>query len=150
MSPETYRIVLIANTAATWWMTGIVWFCAIVQYPMFANVGNADFVQYHAEHVRRTQRVVLVPMLVELVLTFWIAAAGTTGSGVDGLDLAGALFVLLVWLCTFFRQVPDHDRLSTGFDFEVHRRLVRGNLVRCVIWSGHALVTAMQCHRAMT
>lgn len=149
MSPGTYGIVLIVNALATWWMTGIVWFCAIVQYPMFANVGTEGFLRYHSEHVRRTQRVVLIPMLVELVLSFWLVFDSAMRSGVDGLDLAGALFVVSVWLCTLFRQVPDHEKLSGGFDADVHRRLLRGNLVRCLFWSGHACVCALQCHRAM-
>lgn len=149
MTPETLKILTIANSAATWWMTAIVWFCAIVHYPLFASVGREAFVPYHAGHVRRTQRVVLVPMLVELGLSGLILFDSMSRSSIDLLDLAGFALVVAVWFSTFFRQVPDHERLSKGFDAAVHRSLLKGNLVRSLIWSGHAVVVALQCQRSM-
>lgn len=149
MTPEIVKFVLIANAAATWWMTAIVWFCAIVHYPLFDSVGRDAFMPYHAGHVRRTQRVVLVPMVMELGLSGLILFDSMSWSSIDALDLAGFALVIAVWCSTFFWQVPDHDRLSKGFDSTAHRSLVKGNLVRSLIWSCHALVVAMQCLRAM-
>jgi hypothetical protein len=46
----------------------------------------------------------------------------------------------VVWLSTFARQVPQHARLSSGFEAAAHQRLVRGNGIRTAAWSFRAAV----------
>ena len=149
MNPDIYRILLIVDTSSAWFMTGLVWFCAIVHYPLFAAVDSNDFRIYHAGHVRRTQRIVLLPMLLELASAITIAAYPPFEVRGSWLPLAGAAFVVAVWLCTMLGQVPDHEKLSSGFDARIHRSLLRGNFVRSLFWTGHALVVSLQCHQVM-
>lgn len=150
MSPELYRHLLLIDTASTWWMAGLVWFCAIVHYPLFDAVGHDQFRQYHAMHVRRTQCVVILPMFLELLSTFAIALFPPDAAKGSWLPSLGAGLVVSVWLCTFFRQVPDHETLSHGFDTKTHQRLLRGNLLRSFLWTGHAVVVSLQCHHEMS
>lgn len=149
MNPEIYRILLIVDASSAWFMTGLVWFCAIVHYPLFAAVEADGFRNYHSEHVRRTQRIVILPMILELATAIAIAAYPPAEAQGSWLPQAGAAFVVAVWLCTMLGQVPDHEKLSSGFDAPVHRRLLRGNLVRSFFWTCHALVVSLQCHQAM-
>jgi len=149
MNPEIYRILLIADASSTWFMTGLVWFCAVVHYPLFEAIEGEAFREYHAEHVRRTRRIVLVPMLLELSTAFAIWLKPPVEASGSWLPMAGAAFVVAVWLCTMLAQVPDHDKLSSGFDRHVHGRLLSGNLLRSMFWSGHALVVSVQCYFAM-
>lgn len=149
MNPEIYRILLIVDASSAWFMTGLVWFCAIVHYPLFAAVDDDAFRIYHAEHVRRTRNIVLLPMLLELATAIAIAAYPPVEVHGSWLPLGGAAFVVAVWACTMLGQVPDHEKLSSGFDAPVHRHLLRGNLVRSIFWTGHALLVSVQCHQAM-
>jgi hypothetical protein len=101
---------------------------------LFQRVGNPGFAEYEAGHSRLTSRVVAPLMLVEagaaVVLTIWMPAEPLVWFGLGTL--------VLIWLSTFFLQVPQHRRLSRGFDALAHRRLVRTNWLRTIGWSARA------------
>ncbi len=149
MNSEIYRLLLIVDASSSWFMTGLVWFCAVVHYPLFEAIDGEAFREYHAAHVHRTRRIVLVPMLMELSTAIAIWMKPPVEAIGSWLPMAGAAFVVAVWLCTMLGQVPDHEKLSSGFDSRVHRRLLRGNLLRSMFWTCHAVVVGLQCHQAM-
>jgi hypothetical protein len=130
---------LLACIASTWFMTGLIWFVQIVHYPLLASVGPDRFVAYHRAHARLTTGVVLVPMLVELFSA--TVVAWTNPASRPALSYAGLGLAIAIWGCTFLVQVPLHERLATGWEPRTHRRLVRTNWIRTVLWSLHALVT---------
>jgi len=145
MDQELIRLVVIVNAASTWWMTGLVWFVQIVHYPLFENVGRSEFKVYHEEHVRRTRFVVLVPMVLELILSLLIALSPQTNGSLAILAWVGVACVCGVWSSTFLWQVPDHDRLGQEFAMTTLRSLLRGNGIRSAIWSIHSVIVAIQC-----
>jgi hypothetical protein len=135
--------LIVAHLAATWFMTGLIWFVQVVHYPLFARVGNEDYANYQEAHARLTTWVVGPPMLVEAGTA--IAIVITLGRGPCGAAwwIAAGLLAL-IWASTAFLQVPAHGRLAQGFDAKVHRRLVTTNWLRTVAWSVRAwLVTAL-------
>lgn len=124
-------------------MLGVAWFVEVVHYPLFAKVGRAEFRSYHSEHSSRTSLVVVVPMIVELVSSIWLAFDPPTSSNGDpltALAIAGAILALGTWLVTFGGAVPAHQALEPGFDSAIHRRLMRSNLVRTILWTAHGMV----------
>lgn len=127
-------LVLLANVAATLYMTGLIWFVQIVHYPLFAEVNRADFSPYELAHSRLTTWVVMPPMLVEIgtafLLLFWRPAGIPAWTA-----WLGAGLVLAIWASTFFLQVPQHNTLTLGFNAEAHRFLVASNWLRTVVWS---------------
>ena len=129
------------HAAATWFMTGLIWFVQVVHYPLMRRVGSAGFVEYEAAHTRRTTLVVGPPMLVEAACPLWIAVAPPTGIS-PGAGWTGVLLVALIWLSTALVQVPQHTRLSAGFDAGAHRLLVGGNWFRTVLWTLRAVLAA--------
>jgi|694.fasta_scaffold47911_5 hypothetical protein len=137
------RILLITCAAATWWMTGLIWFVQSVHYPLFKQVGHDQFPEYHAAHCRLTKRVVMLPMLLELVLALTIAFRSTGNQAY--LAYAGGFFAVITWLMTFFRQLKDHDQLSSGYNAQSHQRLLSGNFPRALIWTSHAGIVFIQC-----
>jgi len=121
-------------------MCGVAWFVQIVHYPLFAQVGNAEFRTYHAEHSSRTSAVVVAPMIVELATSIWLAFdPPTTPSGdpLTTLAIAGAILAIGTWVVTFGGAVPAHKALEPGFDAAIHRRLMRSNLIRTILWTAH-------------
>jgi hypothetical protein len=133
MTP-TDLLVLLAQTAATWYMVGFIWTMQILHYPLFDRVGRDAFAGYETEHNRRFgllvgPGIVLVAIttVIQLVTrpqsTPFVAAIGEVG-----------LLVLII-VSTVLYQAPQHAKLSAGFNLAAYRTLVRTNWVRTVAWS---------------
>jgi hypothetical protein len=126
--------LLLVHAGATLGMTGVIWFVQIVQYPLMARVGPDEFVGFHAMHTRRTGWVVGPLMLVEVACALGIALLLPVGVHPPA-AWAGVGLLAVIWLSTALVQVPQHRRLSAGFDPALVARLVRGNWLRTVAWS---------------
>lgn len=135
-------VVLIVHAAATWFMTGLIWFVQIVHYPLFAKVGAAAFKDYEHDHQRKTTWVVAPIMLIE--------AAAATILVVPLLSVAdsrlawlGLALLAVVWLSTFLVQVPLHAALELAPSRETMNRLVLTNWVRTAAWTARAVVAGL-------
>jgi hypothetical protein len=133
------KLVLLANTAATFFMIGLIWFVQIVHYPLFARVGRDGFAGYELSHSQLTSLVVIPAMLVELVTTGLLVLAQPAGMR-RWEAIGGAVLLVVVWGSTFFLQVPRHGQLAAGFDEAAHAALVATNWVRTVAWSLRGLL----------
>ncbi len=129
------------HAAATWFMTGVIWYVQIVHYPLFARVGEAGFAGFHARHTRWTGWVVAPAMLVELVtgLGLVIRPPATASPAAAALGLA---LIAVIWIATALLQVPAHRRLARRFDPVTLRRLVAGNWIRTAAWTARAVLVA--------
>ena len=67
----------------------------------------------------------------------WLAGSGGLVSAIS------ASLVAIVWLSTFVLQVPIHNRLKSGKDERLIRRLVATNWVRTIAWSLKALLLTL-------
>lgn len=126
--------IVVVHVAATAVMIGVIWFVQVVHYPLMALVGRDGYPAYQAAHARRTTWVVAPPMLLELGTGAWLVLRPSSFFPASAAWMGLALLAI-VWLSTFFLQVPEHGRLERGFDPAVHRRLVRGNWVRTIAWT---------------
>ena len=127
---------------ATIAMTGLIWMVQIVHYPLFAQVGDDEFVAYEAQHCRRISYVVMPLMLTELATAGWLAWLPPS-EDVAWASYAGFALLALIWLSTAVLQVPCHRRLEAGRNVATIRRLVTSNWVRTIAWSARAVI-AMQ------
>jgi hypothetical protein len=127
-------LVLSAQLAASWAMVGLIWFVQIVHYPLFAMVGAEGFADYEQAHRWRTSFVVGPPMAIELLAAAALVLDPPVGLG-RTLPLVGLVVLGVVHVSTVALAVPAHDRLSSGFDPAVLRRLVGANWVRTAGWS---------------
>lgn len=142
------KLTLLACVASTLFMTGLIWFVQAVHYPMFNRVEPSRFAAYHAEHSARTTRVVLVPMVVELLSSLALAVRRPEGVG-PALAWAAFAAAVLTWASTALVQVPLHNRLAGGFDGDAHRALVGSNLVRAGLWTAHAALVLVMAARGL-
>ena len=128
------QLILLAHSAATLFMVGVIWFVQIVHYPLFAGVGREGFASYSTDHARLTGLVVGPPMLLEMATA--IALVLFPPRGVPAaLPICGLALLVAVWLSTAFLQSPQHTKLARGFDAPSQRFLVRTNWLRTVLWS---------------
>lgn len=134
--------------AATWFMTGLIWFVQVVHYPLFSRVGDITFTQYANSHRVRTGSVVALPMLAQAALSLW-AVCDTGLSTVRELVWLNFFMVFAVWILTAACSVPCHDKLcSKGFSPEIHRWLVATNWLRTILWSLCSVVVGLMLEAA--
>ena len=135
--------ILLANAAATFFMTGLIWFVQVVHYPLFAAVGSSEFPAYSRLHQSLTTFVVGPPMLVEAITAGILVVARPAGVSAS-LEWTGLLLVGVIWISTAVLQIPAHGRLAAGFSAETGAFLVSTNWVRTAAWSARgAVVVAM-------
>lgn len=126
---------LLAGTAASLYMTGVIWTVQIVHYALFDRVGAEGWRAYHRAHTGRMAWVVLLPMVIELGTAAVLVLAPPPG--VPRLCLLiGLILTLLTWAVTFFVSVPLHDTLGRGWDTRAGDALVRTNWWRTALWTG--------------
>lgn len=134
------QTLLLTQTAAAWFMCGLIWFVQVVHYPLMNKVGQDHWTRYEQLHQRQTTWVVAPVMLIEA-----LSCAGvlinmlTRGSGVDPefsmIVWISSGLLLIVWGSTFALQVPAHQQLTKHFDTRTHRKLVNTNWVRTIAWT---------------
>jgi len=132
-------LILLINFSATLFMTGLVWFVQIVHYPLFQKI-TTDFVAYELLHTRLTGRITAPLMLVELAATllmWWYWPSYYV------LNLILSFLLLLIWISTFFIQIPLHNKLCKAFNIEQCRRLSNTNWIRTIAWTLKGLFTAV-------
>lgn len=133
------KILLLANTAATLFLTGVIWTTQLVQYPFFAYFTAETFTKHHGEYRRWITPIVAPPMIIELLtailLLFYLP------ENIDSrLVWLGLVLTLAIWASTFFVQVPLHEKLARGFDLQTIKSLVSTNWIRTVLWSLRAVL----------
>ena len=137
---EIMIFVLLVQCGSTWFMVGITWFAQIVHYPLMNCVGPDKFVAYELQNTQRTGWVVGPAILVEGLTA--VAVLLRPPRGVLPLQTwLGFGLLAVIWLSTFFLQVPKHNQLTRGFDDQVHRTLVVTNWIRTVAWSLRGVLT---------
>ena len=132
-------MIVMAHVASTLTLVGLIWFVQVVHYPLMARVGIGNFPTYEKEHQRLTTWVVGPFMLVELLTAgglLWIRPAAIH----FWMVLAGSLLLALIWGMTFLVQLPQHLRLSVGYQPDVLRCLVAGNWWRTALWTTRGLL----------
>jgi hypothetical protein len=126
------KIVLISQIAATLFLTGVIWIIQLVQYPFFSHFEGGNFTKYHSDYTFWITPVVAPAMIVELACSFFILFYPPE---IDSKLLYLGLFLtIIIWLSTFFIQVPLHEKLAAGFDADAYKSLVNTNWIRTIAW----------------
>lgn len=124
MSPAAACFLLSAAAYA-----GFQWTVHVVVYRQFTAVPAEAFPQYERLHQRRITLVV-GPLFAALVLTAgWLLVDRPVGSPLWILLVAAGLVVVILAL-TALAAVPQHRRLSAGWDERAYRVLLRVDLLR--------------------
>lgn len=125
-------LALIANIFCSFALFGLIWCVQLVHYPFFLRADKINFVEHIGFHKHRISIIVIPLMTIEL---------GTSGilafqfPQFTGWNIFGFAVVILIWLVTFFVQVPLHDHLSDGYDESAVQKLIKTNWIRTLLWS---------------
>ncbi len=133
-----------AHVLSTLWMTGLVLFVAVVHYPLMSRIGRDAFNDYERRHVSRTGLIVGPLMLIEAASAAILLAreltGGTIATHTGATAIAGVALLAVCWGVTFLKSVPQHERLSRGFDEPTHRALVAWHWVRTIAWTARSIL----------
>ena len=144
------EVVLLAQAVASGAMCGLIWFVQVVHYPLFASITGAGSREHAIENQRRTGPVVIPFMAVELAAAAALAVWPPAGVG-RGPGLVGLALIAVIWLSTFFVQVPLHGRLARdGHSAAVVDSLVRSNWIRTIAWTARAILAVWMLRAAVT
>ena len=137
--PGLHALVILQFGAAAF-MTGLIWFVQLVHYPLMAQIGEQQWIDYERQHQRRTTWIVAPFMALESC-----SAAGALmwmspeiPMAVHALLWTSAALLAGLWALTFFVQVPLHRKLETAFNVHTIERLVRTNWLRTAFWTARA------------
>jgi hypothetical protein len=121
------------------YMVGVIWLVQIIHYPLFKQVGESAFIDYHKIHIQKTSSVIAVPMILEVLTGLYLLTFSELYRNNFIFLIAFALNVL-IWIVTFFTSVPKHKILSKGANDRVLNALVRTNWIRTIAWTLRALL----------
>jgi hypothetical protein len=133
--------LLVLNCAATWFMTGLIWFVQIVHYPLFDSVGINEFQLYAERHRQLTTLVVFSPMVIEISTAALLAMTWKRSDG----WLLWLCFAMVVgiWISTALCSIPCHAKLcGSGYSQATHQWLVLSNWLRTALWTVRAVILA--------
>lgn len=116
-------------------MSGLIWIIQLVHYPSFHFIDKKDFVHFEFFHTKWITVIVMPIMIMEAITqlaTLWLSPTLING--------IAAIFLLLIWLTTFFFSVPAHQKLASGKDDIVIDKLIHTNWIRTLLWSARAIL----------
>ena len=123
--PDVLTVHLLSTSA----YAGFQWTIRVVAYPQLAEVPGPAFTAYLAAYQRRVTYLV-GPLFAALVVT--TALLALNGDVAAGGRVLAVLLLGVVLGATAFAAVPQHSRLSRGWDAGAHRRLLTADTVRAV------------------
>lgn len=135
-------LLWITQLATTWFMTGLIWLIQLVHYPLFKQVGGAEFIRYHHAHTRQITFIVMPMMTLELLSALALALYPAPKLWPSWAAWLGLALVGIAWLTTAMLSVPAHQALSAGFDLTAHHQLTTTNWLRTLAWSARGLLLA--------
>ena len=120
-------------------MVGLIWLIQIVHYPLFASVGVEQFSEYSERHQFLITFIVGPVMAAELISAI-VLAFYPVFPGVGLWFRIGLGLLVVIWISTALIQVPQHGKLTGGFDLATVQALVRGNWIRTIAWTLRGLI----------
>lgn len=133
-----FELLFLVNILSGAFMTGLIWFIQVVQYPSFIIPAKRNFYLFHTFHIRRIAPLVIPVMILEMV-TSWVLVLFFEPLKI--INLIGLVIVIFIWTSTFFVQIPIHNKLNLEASDANIQQLIRSNWIRTILWSVKFLIT---------
>lgn len=140
---DAANLVLLLWTMLVLYGFGQIWFVQIVVYPLFAMVGDSDYVRYHHFYASHIPLPVILPGFACFLFPLALPFLGPDAIPIwlHWLNIAAGIAGLAV---TLFLEIPRHALLEKhGKDFRIIGELIRYNWPRTASISLQAIATAI-------
>jgi hypothetical protein len=139
---EPSHIFLILWAALSFWELGQIWLIQIVVYPLFARVGEAEYIGYHSFYAKRIPLPVIVPGFAGFLLPIALAFFGPAVP--VWMSAANILTGIIGLLVTVLLEIPRHNRLEAGGKNDtLIAELIRYNWPRTLSITAQSVVTLL-------
>ena len=109
----------------------LIWMTQLIVYPNFTFMREVDLIQWHRKYTTSITIVVMPLMLAQVGLHLF-----TLITDFNVLRVIAALLIVAIWINTFFKMVPIHNKIAQGIErSENVHKLVAANWFRTVSWS---------------
>jgi hypothetical protein len=137
---DAAHTLLLLWAALSFWVLGQIWYAQLVIYPLFAHVGENEYVAYHGFYSRHIPLPVILPGFGSFLLPIAVALWGPELPGwMNAANIGTGIVGLLV---TVLLAIPRHNRLVTwGRNLAIVSELVRYNWPRTASVTVQAIVT---------
>ncbi|MCW4463528.1 hypothetical protein OK349_17610 [Sphingomonas sp. BT-65] len=145
---DASHFFLLLWTGLIFWVLGQIWLVQIVTYPLFARVGEADYVAYHRFYSRHIPLPVILPGFAAFLTPIPLALLGpAVPAWMSAANIVGGVIGLLV---TVLLEIPRHARLEKGGkDMGVIVELIRFNWPRTMSITLQAVVTLLMLRHVL-
>ena len=141
---------LLVCAVVAFYNLGVAWFAQVVIYPLFGQVGSAEYRAYHRFYSSRIWLPVIVPGFACFLLPVGLVFL-RPDTVAQGLALANAACGVVALLVTVSLEIPRHARLEKGGkQGEVIRELILYNWPRTLAITGSALLTLLMLTATFT
>ncbi len=148
-SVDAALVALLAQTAASWFMGGVIWTMQVLNYPLLALVAPGDVPRYEQAHNRRFARVVAPGVLVTVVSGIVLVFSRPPGVSI-AVPIVSLALAALILSATIRDGAHAHARLAREWDADVHVRLVRTNWIRVIAWTALGVLDLIALASALT
>lgn len=132
------HFLLIAATILALYELGQIWYIQVVIYPLFAQVGPAEYIAYHGFYASKIPMPVILPGFASFLLPLFLAFVRPEGAPA-WLAYANAVCGLAGLIVTVALLIPRHKLLATGGkQAQTIEELVRFNWLRTTSVTGSA------------
>lgn len=129
------------NILITFGLVILIWIIQILHYPSFFYYEEKEFSRAMLFHQRAVTFITLPLMVSELVVSGLIVFKTTSL-----FSIMGVILVALIWISTFFIQVPLHEKLTHSKNTEFITKLIKTNWIRTYLWSLKFILLAWQSY----
>jgi hypothetical protein len=137
------QILYTIQSILTFILIGLIWTIQIVHYPLFQYIPKENFSLYHNLHSQFISILVIPLMCSELLITAYLLKESQSFPTIPYQFSC----VLIVWLSTFFLQVPLHNSLGISWNADTVEKLVQTNWIRTFFWTLKGALVVWSCFK---
>ena len=110
-------------------MIGVSLITQFVTYPSFIEIDPKRFKNFHEKYSNTMLYIAGPTMIIEAIASFFLRI-----ESFNYIALLSFFFLILVWILTFFKIVPIHNKISIRPNIDSFKRLIQLNLIRTIFW----------------
>ena len=110
-------------------MIGVSLITQFVTYPSFVEIDTSRFRNFHKKYSNTMFFIAGQTMISEAIASFFLLI-----DSFNYITLVSFFFLILVWILTFFKIVPIHNKISINPNIKLFERLIQLNLIRTIFW----------------
>mgnify|MGYP001245370642 CR=1 FL=1 len=115
--------------------------CILVQFIIYPSFKSPDFKNFQAFHLSYSKKMFYI--VAPIMLTELFSSLVLVYKNPSKTYLISLIFLLLIWLLTFFLIVPIHNFLSTDYSIKKVKKMIRFNGLRTFFWLSKYLIIGL-------